>query len=192
MGIYVVQRPGPTLFRRLARLRGVIHRGKRASERAPGTLSRVEKEFGECLKEAAAHVRGEIALRAYEYEVPGPVDAKAIRGKSGLSQSQFARRLGFSTRTLRDWELAGRNRRAPSARISWRSIDSRRRWTRRYWAPMKSPSPAMGDGPYPPYARKRRDRNREPLGGQEESSLAVCAARISEEREFYASLGPRR
>jgi len=46
------------------------------------------------LKEAARDVRGEKSLRAYEYEVPGPVDVKAIRGKSGLSQSQFARRFG--------------------------------------------------------------------------------------------------
>jgi putative transcriptional regulator len=58
------------------------------------------------LKEAAAHVRGEISLRAYEYHVPGPVDVKAIRAKSGLSQSQFARRFGFSIRTLQDWELS--------------------------------------------------------------------------------------
>ena len=44
-------------------------------------------------------------MRAYECDVPGPVDVKAIREKSGLSQSQFARRFGFSTRTLQDWEL---------------------------------------------------------------------------------------
>jgi putative transcriptional regulator len=57
------------------------------------------------LKEAAAHARGEISLRAYEYHVPGPVDVKAVRARSGLSQAQFARRYGFSTRTLQDWEL---------------------------------------------------------------------------------------
>jgi putative transcriptional regulator len=59
----------------------------------------------EGLKEATAHVRGEVSLREYEYDVPGPVDVKAIRAKSGLSQSQFARRFGFSVRTLQDWEL---------------------------------------------------------------------------------------
>jgi len=46
-----------------------------------------------------------MSLRTYEYDVPGPVNVKAIRAKSGLSQSQFARRYGFSTRTLQDWEL---------------------------------------------------------------------------------------
>ena len=57
------------------------------------------------LKESAAHVRGEISLRTYEYDVPGPVNVRAIRAKSGLSQSQFAHRFGFSTRTWQDWEL---------------------------------------------------------------------------------------
>jgi putative transcriptional regulator len=81
-------------------------RSKRVSKRAPEKLSRVGKDVVEGLKEAAAaHVRGEVSLREYEYDVPGPVDVKAIRAKSGMSQSQFARRFGFSTRTLQDWEL---------------------------------------------------------------------------------------
>jgi len=80
-------------------------RSKRISKRAPEGLSRTGKDVVQGLKEAAAHARGEISLRAYEYHVPGPVDVKAIRAKSGLSQSQFARRYGFSPRTLQDWEL---------------------------------------------------------------------------------------
>ena len=56
----------------------------------------------EGLKEAIAHVRGEITLPTYRY--PGRVDVKAIRAKSGLSQSEFARRYGFNLRTLQDWE----------------------------------------------------------------------------------------
>jgi putative transcriptional regulator len=77
----------------------------RIRKRAPAGLSRIGKDVVHGLKEAAAHARGEISLRAYEYEVPGPVDVKAIRAKSGLSQSQFAHRFGLSTRTLQDWEL---------------------------------------------------------------------------------------
>ena len=38
-------------------------------------------------------------------DVPGPVDVKAIRAKSGLSQSEFAGRYGFNVRTLQEWEL---------------------------------------------------------------------------------------
>ncbi len=88
-------------------------RDKRVARRAPEKLSRVGKDVVHGLKESAAHARGEISLRAYEYDVPGPVDVAAIRAKSGLSQSQFARRFGFSTRTLQDWEL-GRSQ-PPSA-----------------------------------------------------------------------------
>jgi putative transcriptional regulator len=80
-------------------------RSNRVSKRAPEKLTRVGKDVVQGLKEAAAHARGEVSLRVYEYDVPGPVDVKAIRTKSGLSQSQFARRYGFSPRTLQDWEL---------------------------------------------------------------------------------------
>ena len=38
---------------------------------------------------------------------PGPVDVKAIRAKSGLSQAEFAKRYGFNVRTLQDWESSG-------------------------------------------------------------------------------------
>jgi putative transcriptional regulator len=80
-------------------------KSKRVSKSGPERLSRAGKDVVHGLKEAAAHVRGELSLRAYEYDVPGPVHVKAIRAKSGLSQSQFARRYGFSVRTLQDWEL---------------------------------------------------------------------------------------
>jgi putative transcriptional regulator len=82
-----------------------MRKSKRVSNRAPEKLSRVGKDVVQGLKEAIAHTRGEISLPTYEYDVPGPVDVKAIRRKSGLSQSQFARRFGFSVRTLQDWEL---------------------------------------------------------------------------------------
>jgi hypothetical protein len=41
------------------------------------------------LKEAIAHARGELELPAREYEVPGPVNVRAIRARSGLSQSEL-------------------------------------------------------------------------------------------------------
>jgi putative transcriptional regulator len=51
--------------------------------------------------QALAHARGE--------EVPGlivhtPIDVKAVREQTGLSQSQFATVYGLSAATLRDWE----------------------------------------------------------------------------------------
>src|ERR1039458_7011299 len=70
-------------------------------------LTRVGKDVVTGLKEAISHVRGEIALPAREYEVPGPVDVRTIRARSGLSQSEFAREYGFSVRTLQEWESGG-------------------------------------------------------------------------------------
>ncbi len=49
-------------------------------------------------------MRGEIKLRTRVIHVPDDVDVRALREKSGLSQSQFAERYGFNPRTLQDWE----------------------------------------------------------------------------------------
>jgi putative transcriptional regulator len=68
-------------------------------------MSRVARGVIAGLKQAAAHARGEISLPVRHYDVPGPVDVKAIRAKSRFSQSEFARRYGFSVRTLQDWEF---------------------------------------------------------------------------------------
>jgi putative transcriptional regulator len=73
--------------------------------RAGQNLSYAGRGVVEGLKEVRTHVCGEIQLTRYQYDVPGPVDVKAIRTKQGLSQSQFAKRFGFSVRTLQDWEL---------------------------------------------------------------------------------------
>jgi putative transcriptional regulator len=54
------------------------------------------------MKQIAAHVRGEIELESYY--VPGPVDVKAIREKTGLSQAQFAQQFALNRRTLQQWE----------------------------------------------------------------------------------------
>ena len=74
------------------------------------------------MKEAIAHARGEITLPERHYEVPGPVDVKAIRAKLGLSQAKFACRYGFSVRTLQDWEL-GRAKPPSAARAYLIVID---------------------------------------------------------------------
>ena len=77
-------------------------RASRAARKRP-KHTRLGREIIEGLKEAIAHVRGEITLPVYHY--PPRVDVKAIRAKSGLSQAEFADRYGFSVRTLQDWEL---------------------------------------------------------------------------------------
>jgi putative transcriptional regulator len=68
-------------------------------------MNRVSRGVIAGLKEAIAHARGEISLPVRYYDVPGLVDVKAIRAKSGLSQAEFANRYGLSVRTLQDWEL---------------------------------------------------------------------------------------
>jgi putative transcriptional regulator len=80
-------------------------RTKNAGERQK--LSRVGKDVVSGLKEAARHARREITLPSREYKVPGAVDVRAIRARSGLSQSEFARQYGFNVRTLQEWELGG-------------------------------------------------------------------------------------
>ena len=52
--------------------------------------------------ETAPEIRSSSALRRV-YNPPVP-DIKAIRQKLGLSQAAFARRFGFSIRTVQQWE----------------------------------------------------------------------------------------
>jgi len=56
------------------------------------------------LKEIAAYKRGEIKLRTRQILIVDDVDVKAVRKRSGLSQSQFAFQYGFNPRTLQEWE----------------------------------------------------------------------------------------
>jgi putative transcriptional regulator len=48
------------------------------------------------------------------FSVAMPSDVKAIRKKTGLSQSAFAALLGVSLRTLQDWEQGRRHPRGPA------------------------------------------------------------------------------
>jgi putative transcriptional regulator len=67
-------------------------------------MSRTARGIIEGLKAAAAHARGEIALPVRYVEVSPAVDVRAIRARSGLTQTAFAARYGFNRRTLQDWE----------------------------------------------------------------------------------------
>jgi putative transcriptional regulator len=64
--------------------------------------TRLGRALVEGAEQMLAHTRGEIELETYF--LPGPVDVKAIREKTGLSQAQFARRFALSPRTLQQWE----------------------------------------------------------------------------------------
>jgi putative transcriptional regulator len=63
-------------------------------------------------KEILAHVKGESKLPTRRVVLPGEVDVKRIRTKSGMSQAEFARAFCINPRTLQEWE---QGRRKPDA-----------------------------------------------------------------------------
>lgn len=73
------------------------------------------------LKEALAHVRGEGPGMVHEIELPEP-DVQAIRSRTGLSQSEFARSIGVKKGTLLNWEQRRRSPDGP-ARVLLALID---------------------------------------------------------------------
>jgi putative transcriptional regulator len=66
-------------------------------------------DLKQSLQEAATIRRGKTAAGRVT-EMPAP-DAKAIRAKVGLSQTEFAQLIGVKVATLRNWE---QNRRQPT------------------------------------------------------------------------------
>jgi putative transcriptional regulator len=58
----------------------------------------------EGIEQAAKHFRGGRQMTAYEYRVPGHIDVRALREKSGLSQAKFAARYALNPRTVQEWE----------------------------------------------------------------------------------------
>ena len=67
------------------------------------------------LKEAKAISKGEVrALRRFEIM---PTDVKAVRKQIGLSQSEFARLMRVSIKTLQNWEQHRRTPTGPAAAL---------------------------------------------------------------------------
>lgn len=67
------------------------------------------------LHEAAEIVAGNVpASRAWG--PPAAVDVRAIRARTGLSQTAFAKRFGFSASAIREWEQ-GRRQPEAAARV---------------------------------------------------------------------------
>ena len=73
------------------------------------------------VRKARAYVRGE-ATKGFVIHVPKNVDVKALRGRLGLTQQEFAARFGFGYDSLRDWE-AGRRQPERAARVLLTVID---------------------------------------------------------------------
>ena len=72
-------------------------------------------DLKQSLKEAKAIRSDEInASRRFTVE---PIDVKAVRAKTGLSQNEFAQMIQISTRTLQNWEQKRRNPTGPAAAL---------------------------------------------------------------------------
>ncbi len=60
------------------------------------------------LEQALAFVEGTTKKGTYVVHIPPEIDVKAIRGRLGLTQREFAIRFGFSVNTVRHWEQGRR------------------------------------------------------------------------------------
>lgn len=72
-------------------------------------------DLAQSLKEATDIAKGK-AAPSRRFEV-APPDVKAVREKIGLSQSEFARLMRVSVKTLQNWEQHRRNPTGPAAAL---------------------------------------------------------------------------
>ena len=73
------------------------------------------------LKDAAAHAKGEKS-GVVEHK-PEPMNVKAIRAKTGMSQQRFCATFGISLGTLRHWEQGLRKPRG-AARVLLKVVEN--------------------------------------------------------------------
>ena len=66
-------------------------------------------------RQARAFAEGK-STEGFIVHVPKHVDVKEVRQKTGLSQEAFARRFGFTSAAVRDWEQ-GRRQPEKAARV---------------------------------------------------------------------------
>jgi putative transcriptional regulator len=74
------------------------------------------------LRQALAHAEGTAEEGTYVVHIPPEIDIKAIRGRLGMTQQEFATCFDFNINTLRHWE---QGRRVPdgTARAYLKVID---------------------------------------------------------------------
>lgn len=83
-------------------------------------MSKAYIEISAGLKDAISHAKGNKS-RAKVHRTK-PIDVKAIREKTGMSQQRFCATFGISLGTLRHWEQALRTPRG-TARILLKVVD---------------------------------------------------------------------
>jgi putative transcriptional regulator len=74
------------------------------------------------MEQALAFTQGRAKKGTYVVHIPAEIDIKAIRGRLGMTQKEFAKCFDFNINTLRHWE---QGRRVPdgTARAYLRVID---------------------------------------------------------------------
>jgi len=85
------------------------------------------------LQEALTHAQGKLVGTVHEIELP-ELDVQAIRSRTGLSQSEFARSIGVKKGTLLNWEQRRRSPEGP-ARVLLALIDKDPQIVQRTLAP---------------------------------------------------------
>jgi putative transcriptional regulator len=60
------------------------------------------------LEQAIAFAEGTAKDGTYVVHIPAEIDVRAIRGRLGLTQQEFAVHFGFNINTLRHWEQGRR------------------------------------------------------------------------------------
>ncbi len=71
-------------------------------------MSKVGASIIRGLEQAIAFAEGTAKKGAYIVHIPPEIDVKAIRGRLGMTQQEFAFRFGFSVNTVRHWEQGRR------------------------------------------------------------------------------------
>lgn len=75
-------------------------------------MSKAFDEIHTGLLEAIDHASGKVG--GVIVHKPRPVDVRAIRQKTGMSQKQFSSLFGLSVGTLRHWEQGDRSPKGPA------------------------------------------------------------------------------
>jgi putative transcriptional regulator len=71
-------------------------------------MSKVGESIIRGLEQAIAFAEGTADPSQYVVHIPAEIDVRAIRGRLGLTQQEFAFRFGFSVNTVRHWEQGRR------------------------------------------------------------------------------------
>lgn len=71
-------------------------------------MSKIGASMIRGLEQALAIANGTAKKGSYVVHIPPAIDVRAIRGRLGMMQQEFATRFGFSVNTVRHWEQGRR------------------------------------------------------------------------------------